>query len=308
MPNGELSSTQLRRLADCIRPYGADGCGDITTRANIQLRGITMEDASAVVTEVQDMGLTSFMTGMDNVRNLTGSPIAGLDPEELLDVRPMLVEMQARLFPLMSLSQACISSLCAARGACGRASRWAWELIEREWCVQDLITNHGKGRADLTNMPRKINICVSPTRDDFPHTHINDLGFQAVKNADGEVRFNVEVGGYFSVKRNTTSIPLGVSVSEEQVVPFSEAVMLVFRDHGTREDRQKTRLMWLVEQLGNEAFTKLVSERMGGAEFGPHVDPGYSDVWKRRDVLGVHPQKQEGLSWVRAMLPAQRRR
>ena len=76
--------------------------------------------------------------------------------------------------------------------------------------------------------------------------------------------------------------------------------MLVFRDHGTREDRQKTRLMWLVEQLGNEAFTKLVSDQMGGAEFGPHVDPGYTDVWKRRDVLGVHPQKQEGLSWVRA--------
>jgi ferredoxin-nitrite reductase len=94
VPNGELTSTQLRKLAECIRPYGADGCADITTRANIQLRGITMEDASNVVNAVQDMGLTSFMTGMDNVRNLTGSPIAGLDPEELIDVRSMLVEMQ----------------------------------------------------------------------------------------------------------------------------------------------------------------------------------------------------------------------
>jgi ferredoxin-nitrite reductase len=84
----------MRKLAECIRPYGADGCADITTRANIQLRGITMEDASDAVNAVQDMGLTSFMSGMDNVRNLTGSPIAGLDPEELLDVRPMLVEMQ----------------------------------------------------------------------------------------------------------------------------------------------------------------------------------------------------------------------
>ena len=72
--------------------------------------------------------------------------------------------------------------------------------------VQDVITNKGKGRAELTNLPRKINICVSPTRDDFPHTHINDLGFQAVKNADGEVVFNVEVGGYFSVKRNAVSV------------------------------------------------------------------------------------------------------
>ena len=83
--------------------------------------------------------------------------------------------------------------------------------------MQNVITNFGKGRADLTNLPRKINICISPTRDDFPHTHINDLGFQAVRNADGEVVFNVEVGGYFSIKRNVTSIPLGISVTKDQV-------------------------------------------------------------------------------------------
>lgn len=27
--------------------------------------------------------------GMDNVRNMTGSPIAGIDPHEFLDVRPL---------------------------------------------------------------------------------------------------------------------------------------------------------------------------------------------------------------------------
>lgn len=83
--------------------------------------------------------------------------------------------------------------------------------------LQDVLTNKGQGRADLTNLPRKINICVSPSRDDFPHAFINDLGFQAVKNDAGELRFNVEVGGYFSVKRNATSFPLGISVSEDQV-------------------------------------------------------------------------------------------
>lgn len=94
VPNGELSSEQLRILADCIRPYGEKGCADITTRANIQLRGVTLEDASDIIHKVEDMGLTSFMTGMDNVRNLTGSPIAGIDPHEFMDVRPMLVELQ----------------------------------------------------------------------------------------------------------------------------------------------------------------------------------------------------------------------
>jgi len=83
--------------------------------------------------------------------------------------------------------------------------------------LQDVITNHGKGRADLTNMPRKINICVSPSRDDWPHTHINDLGFEAVSGPGGEVRFNVVVGGYFSIKRNVPSIPLGCSVAYDQV-------------------------------------------------------------------------------------------
>ncbi len=34
--------------------------------------------------------LTSFMSGMDNVRNLTGNPLAGVDPHELVDTRPIL--------------------------------------------------------------------------------------------------------------------------------------------------------------------------------------------------------------------------
>jgi len=64
-------------LAECIEPYGEAGCGDITTRANIQLRGIPLDDASSIINALEAHGLTSFMTGMDNVRNLTGSPIAG---------------------------------------------------------------------------------------------------------------------------------------------------------------------------------------------------------------------------------------
>ena len=84
-----------------------------------------------------------------------------------------------------------------------------------------------------------------------------------------------------------------------QLVPFAEALMLVFRDHGFRENRQKTRLMWLVEEVGERAFAALVADRMGVPGFGPAVEVSYDDKWERRDILGVHPQKQEGLSWVR---------
>lgn len=41
-----------------------------------------------------------------------------------------------------------------------------------------------------------------------------------------------------------------------------------------------------------------------GADVGVFVQ--YDDVWERRDVLGVHPQKQEGFSWVGACIPTGR--
>ncbi len=56
IPNGELDGRQLRFLGSAIRPYGKDGCADITTRANIQLRGITITDADKVIQGLFDHG------------------------------------------------------------------------------------------------------------------------------------------------------------------------------------------------------------------------------------------------------------
>lgn len=55
--------------------------------------------------------------------------------------------------------------------------------------INDMITNFGKGNEELVNLPRKINIGLSPSRDDFPHTHINDVGLKAVHDTEiGEVQ------------------------------------------------------------------------------------------------------------------------
>ena len=51
-----------------------------------------------------------------------------------------------------------------------------------------MITNYGKGNYELSNLPRKINFALSPSRDDFPHVFINDVGLQAIKHPEtGEV-------------------------------------------------------------------------------------------------------------------------
>ena len=43
---------------------------------------------SELVEGLQDLGLTATGSGADNIRNVTGTPTAGIDPQELLDTRP----------------------------------------------------------------------------------------------------------------------------------------------------------------------------------------------------------------------------
>ena len=80
-PNGIVSSAQLRFYADSVEKYGPEiGVVDITTRQNIQLRGVALEDADTIIDGLHALNQTSFQSALDNVRNLVGSPLAGIDP------------------------------------------------------------------------------------------------------------------------------------------------------------------------------------------------------------------------------------
>ena len=74
-------------LADLAERYGG-GYAHVTTRANLQIREIEPKNAVAVVEAIQDLGLCSRGSGADNIRNVTGTPTAGIDPQELIDTRP----------------------------------------------------------------------------------------------------------------------------------------------------------------------------------------------------------------------------
>ena len=87
MPGGILSSQQFRGVAAIAEQLGG-GFADVTTRANLQVREIAAAAAPEVLTRLVDLGLTSQGAGADNVRNVTGSPTAGIDAQELIDTRP----------------------------------------------------------------------------------------------------------------------------------------------------------------------------------------------------------------------------
>jgi ferredoxin-nitrite reductase len=87
IPNGVVKAAQFAGLADLAERYGG-GYAHVTTRANIQVREIEAANAVAVIEAVQDLGLCSRGSGADNIRNVTGTPTAGIDPQELIDTRP----------------------------------------------------------------------------------------------------------------------------------------------------------------------------------------------------------------------------
>jgi ferredoxin-nitrite reductase len=87
IPNGIVKAAQFSGLADLAQRYGG-GYAHVTTRANLQIREIEACNAVAMIEAIQDLGLCSRGSGADNIRNVTGTPTAGIDPQELIDTRP----------------------------------------------------------------------------------------------------------------------------------------------------------------------------------------------------------------------------
>lgn len=275
VPNGIVNADQMRFYADSVEPYGPErGVVDITTRANIQLRGIKLEDSTDIIDGLHARNQTSFQSALDSVRNMVGHPLAGIDDQEMVDTR----EICNALNDLVSL---------------------------------DPVTGT-RGNPQWGNLPRKFNIAVSGSRDDFAHSHINDIGLVPCAHADtGVMGFNVALGGYMSIKRVAESIHsnMWVPADRNSVHTLCEAILRIFRDESERKDRQKARLMWLVEKYGVEGFKAAVVKEVESYDRGVTVDceqPTDPSPFERRELLGVHKQPQEGRSRCGILVPAGR--
>ena len=273
LPNGVIQADQLAVLAEAVDRCGAEGSADITTRQNLQLRGLLLEDMAPLVEAMTAVGLTSRQSGHDNPRNITGNPLAGIDPDELVDTRPLVEAIQARLL----------------------------------------------GPGGPRNLPRKFNVAVGGAPDSFL-LH-NDLAFLPAER-DGELGFTVMVGGFFSAQRNALAIPLGLWLRGAQLPDFSLAVLRHFERHGNRAARNRSRLLYLIDDLGLEAyraellasFAAVLAEAAGAAAVAespaecaaslalPH-DGSHRVNQPPRSGLGVNAQAQPGLHWLGLHVP-----
>ena len=92
IPGGMLKAFQFRELGRIAKEI-ASGYVQITTRSNVQIRIVQPEDTTRLLRRIEAVGLHARGSGADNVRNLTASPTAGIDPHELIDTAPFVRDL-----------------------------------------------------------------------------------------------------------------------------------------------------------------------------------------------------------------------
>ena len=97
IPGAILSAHQMRGLAKLAAEYGP-GRADLTTRSNVQIRSLQPKNIVRVLNAIQALGMSSRGSGADNIRNITASPITGIDPAELYDVAPLAAGLGHYIF------------------------------------------------------------------------------------------------------------------------------------------------------------------------------------------------------------------
>ena len=91
---GILSVKQALALADVAKRFGKNYI-DITTRMQIELRYITIEELPEALALLESVGLTSYQTGVDNFRNILIDPLDGLAMDNIIPCVSLMNDIQA---------------------------------------------------------------------------------------------------------------------------------------------------------------------------------------------------------------------
>lgn len=265
-PGGAIRSWQLRGLAD-LADRSAGGYADCTTRANLQVREIPATESINILTGLRDLAIINFGAGSDNIRNVTASPLSGIDPTEMIETLPLAKEMHYFL------------------------------LNHREM--------YGLPRKFNIAFDGGGSIAALEDTNDIGFTAVRLKPEAATDTLREGVYFQFTLGGITGHK--DFARPTGVLLKPEECVEVAAAVVRVFIRHGDRTNRNKARLKYVLDNWGFEKFVAEVEKDLGReltkAPLNA-VEDRPSD--NRQGHVGVHPQKQPGLNYVGVVLPVGR--
>ena len=194
------------------------------------------------------------------------------------------------------------------RGACGDVVRnvtgcplaglAADELTDASPLAIDLATAL-IGNSEFYNLPRKFKICATGCSSWCCYPEINDIAFTATRRGD-QIGYSVRVGGGLSNEPHL-AVKLDAWVEPGQVLDVARVITEIFRDQqALRESRDRARIKYLFLKEGwtAESFLAELHARLG-YQLAAGVEEQVPDE-VHRDHVGIHAQKQPGLSYVGA--------
>lgn len=250
VPYGELSSKQLRVLAQIAREYdqpsnevfqtavstqGAlkglgieltKGYGHFTTRQNIQYNWIPLAKSADVMDLLASVNMHGIQTSGNCIRNITSDALAGIAPDEIVDPRPFCEILRQ------------------------------WSTLHPEFAF----------------LPRKFKIAVHGAVEDRAAIAWHDVGLQAVRNEDGDVGFKVLVGGGMG-RTPVIGTVVREFVAWQEILNYLEAVVRVYNLFGRRDNKYKARIKILVKAEGQAYIDQVEAEyqRIVTQDGAPHT-------------------------------------
>ncbi|MDH5718015.1 MAG: sulfurtransferase TusA family protein [Spirochaetia bacterium] len=208
---GIVTPKQLKKAAELAQKYGSDVL-HITTRQEMQLHYVNIEDIIPIYDELISVGLSSRGGGGNTIRNIMASYDSGVSKEEVFDVSSYAVSLTSKMI----------------------AEKDSWGL------------------------PRKFKISFSNGGKDHCRAMITDLGFIA-KVKDGQKGFKVYCAGGMGAS-TALGVVLFEFVPEDKVYCVTSALKIMFNNHGNRRQKNKSRIRFLLKNLGEEKFKNFFHE------------------------------------------------
>ncbi len=100
IPYGGLNGAQLDALAGIAADYAPRRLGHLTTRQDVQMHFIRLEDTPAIMRRLAAVGLTTREACGNTVRNVTADHLSGVGPDEAFDVTPCAKAVSAHCLRL----------------------------------------------------------------------------------------------------------------------------------------------------------------------------------------------------------------
>ena len=140
----------------------------------------------------------------------------------------------------------------------------------RPWCeyIRQWATLH----PEFSYLPRKFKIAVTGSPQDRAASRVHDIGLHLVRNEQGEVGFEVLVGGGLG-RMPMIGHVIRKFLPKQDLLSYLEAILRVYNLEGRRDNIHKARIKVLVKAVGPEKFREMVeAEWQASREFAPVHD------------------------------------